>query len=113
MPVWLERTLSTTNVIENLNSAIRRVTRNVKRWRDGSMIKRWVATAIFEAQRGFRRDLRPGTVQGEVVGHDAFEIGGIHEELALLRLFVNSRAPRRGWRREVARARRRLHARMP
>jgi putative transposase len=55
MPVWLERTLSTTNAIENLNSAIRRVTRNVKRWRDGSMIKRWVATAIFEAQRGFRR----------------------------------------------------------
>jgi len=55
MPVWLERTLSTTNAIENLNGAIRRITRNVKRWRDGTMIKRWVATALFEAQRGFRR----------------------------------------------------------
>jgi putative transposase len=55
LPDWLERTFSTTNPIENLNGAIRRVTRNVKRWRDGSMIRRWVATAILEAQRGFRR----------------------------------------------------------
>ncbi|HEY2404822.1 MAG TPA: hypothetical protein VGI10_02420 [Polyangiaceae bacterium] len=55
MPVWLERTLLTTNAIENLNGAIRRVTHNVKRWRNGSMIKRWVAAALFEAQRGFRR----------------------------------------------------------
>jgi putative transposase len=55
LPAWLERTLSTTNPIENLNGAIRRVTRNVKRWRDGSMIRRWVATAVLEAKRGFRR----------------------------------------------------------
>jgi len=52
---WLERTLSTTNCIENLNSTIRRVTRNVKRWRDGSMIRRWVAAGVFEARRTFRR----------------------------------------------------------
>lgn len=51
----LERTLSTTNPIENLNSSIRRTTRRVRRWRDGKMIKRWVATALMEAQRGFRR----------------------------------------------------------
>ena len=55
LPQWLERTLSTTNPIENLNGAIRRVTRNVKRWRDGMMVRRWVATAILEAARGFRR----------------------------------------------------------
>lgn len=55
LPTWLERTLSTTNPIENLNGAIRRVTRNVKRWRDGSMVRRWVATGILEAVRGFRR----------------------------------------------------------
>jgi transposase-like protein len=55
LPTWLERTLSTTNPIENLNGAIRRVTRNVKRWRDGTMVRRWVATAILEAARGFRR----------------------------------------------------------
>ncbi len=50
-----ERTLSTTNPIENLNGTIRRVTRNVKRWCDGAMIRRWVATAILEAARNFRR----------------------------------------------------------
>lgn len=51
----LERTFSTTNTIENLNSSIRRVTRNVKRWRDGSMIQHWVAIPILQAQRGFRK----------------------------------------------------------
>jgi len=51
----LERTLSTTNSIENLNGSIRWVSRNVKRWRDGSMIRRWVAAGIFEARRTFRR----------------------------------------------------------
>jgi putative transposase len=51
----LERTLSTTNPIENLNSTIRRVTRRVKRWRAGNMIKRWVAAGVLEAQRGFRK----------------------------------------------------------
>ncbi len=51
----LERTLSTTNPIENLNGTIRRVTARVKRWRSGTMIKRWVGAGVLEAQRGFRR----------------------------------------------------------
>jgi len=55
LPPPLERTLSTTNSIENVNSVIRRILRRVKRWRDGSMIKRWVAAALMEAERGFRR----------------------------------------------------------
>lgn len=55
LPLSLERTLATTNPIENLNGGIRRVTRNVKRWRDGSMVKRWVATSVLESARGFRR----------------------------------------------------------
>jgi transposase-like protein len=55
LPAWLERTLSTTNPIENMNGGIRRVTRNVKRWRDGTMVRRWVAAAILEVARGFRR----------------------------------------------------------
>ena len=52
---WLERTLSTTNPIKNLNSGIRRVIARVKRWRDGKMVKRWAAAGILEAERGFRR----------------------------------------------------------
>jgi putative transposase len=55
LPEWLERTLSTTNAIENLNGSIRRVTRNVKRWTDGKMVRRWMVAAIMEAERGFRR----------------------------------------------------------
>ena len=55
LPTGLERTLSTTNPIENLNSTIRRVIRRVKRWRDGMMVKRWVAAGVLEAQRGFRK----------------------------------------------------------
>lgn len=55
LPDWLERTLSSTNAIENVNGRMRAILRRVKRWRDGSMIKRWVATALLEAERGFRK----------------------------------------------------------
>jgi transposase-like protein len=51
----LVRTLSTTNAIENLNGTLRRVCRNVKRWRGESMICRWIALAVGEAQTKFRR----------------------------------------------------------
>lgn len=51
----LYRTLRTTNPIENLQGTIRRVARNVKRWRAGSMAVRWVATALIEAEGRFRR----------------------------------------------------------
>lgn len=55
LPEALERTLATTNPIDNLMGSCRRVTRNVKRWRGGSMIVRWIATSLMEAARGFRR----------------------------------------------------------
>jgi transposase-like protein len=47
----LYRTLRSTNPIENLNGLLGRFTRNVKRWRDGSMIVRWIGSGIFEAKR--------------------------------------------------------------
>ena len=34
---------------------IRRVSRNVKRWRSASMALRWTAAAMLEARKGFRR----------------------------------------------------------
>jgi len=37
----LTRSLSTTNAVENVMSSIRRTTRNVKRWRNPSMIRRY------------------------------------------------------------------------
>ena len=59
----LERTLRTTNIIENLMGSVEGYTRRVKRWRGGQMIQRWVASALVEAEprfwrvRGYR-DLR-------------------------------------------------------
>jgi len=55
LPRWLERTLATTNSLENLNGHIRQTTRNVKRWRDGTMVLRWIAAAVHEAQKTFRK----------------------------------------------------------
>ena len=51
----LQRTLRSTNSIENLNGSVERYTRNVKRWRDGQMIERWVASALVETEKHFRR----------------------------------------------------------
>ena len=51
----LQRTLRTTNIIENLNGSVEHYSRNVKRWRGGQMIQRWVASALVEAEKHFRR----------------------------------------------------------
>lgn len=51
----LRRTLESTNPIENLISTGRRLLRKVQRWRSGSMVLRWVATAVQQAEKGFRR----------------------------------------------------------
>ena len=51
----LARSLRTTNPIENLMGSVERYTRNVKRWRGGRMILRWVGAALRHAQRSFRR----------------------------------------------------------
>jgi putative transposase len=50
----LYRTFRTTNPIENLNGLIAHYTGNVKHWRNGEMVLRWVGTALHEAGRGFR-----------------------------------------------------------
>ena len=48
-------TLRSTNPIENLNGAVAHHTRNVKRWRDGQMLLRWIGAALLQAGGGFRR----------------------------------------------------------
>jgi transposase-like protein len=55
LPDALERTLSTTNPIENLMGSIRQLTRRVKRWKGGQMIERWVGAALREANTRFHR----------------------------------------------------------
>jgi transposase-like protein len=51
----LRRSLATTNPIESVMSRSRHVHRNVKRWRHGKMMIRWMTAAVCEAAKGFRR----------------------------------------------------------
>jgi putative transposase len=51
----LYRTLRSTNAIENLNGLLARFIRNVRRWRDGHMLVRWIAAGLHETHRSFRR----------------------------------------------------------
>ncbi len=51
----LAATLTNTNCIESMISVARTTMGNVKRWKDGSMKKRWVAAGMLEAERNFRR----------------------------------------------------------
>jgi transposase-like protein len=51
----LYRTLCSTNPIENLNGLIAHYTRNVKRWKDGQMVLRWVASALADASTRMRK----------------------------------------------------------
>jgi len=55
LPKELRRSLACTNIAENMMGTIRRVMRNVKRWRDARMALRWVAAGMIEASKGFRR----------------------------------------------------------
>lgn len=49
------RTLRTTNPIENLNGSVTHYCRNVKRWGDGQMVLRWVASALSDASTRMRK----------------------------------------------------------
>lgn len=51
----LYRTLRTTNPIENLNGSVAHYCRNVKRWGDGQMVLRWVASALSDASMRMRK----------------------------------------------------------
>ncbi len=47
----MHHSLRTTNLIESLNSSIETYTRNVKRWRGGTMAQRWVSAALLDAEK--------------------------------------------------------------
>jgi putative transposase len=55
LPENLERVLSSTNLIENLFSRVREIGRRVRRWQSGTMVLRWTAAGVLEAERHFRR----------------------------------------------------------
>jgi transposase-like protein len=55
IPPSLHRCLATTNVIESPHSGVRMRTRRVCRWRDGGMVKRWMASAFLATEKNFRK----------------------------------------------------------
>jgi len=55
LPPALVRCLSTTNIIENPNGAVRRVSGRVCRYRDADMAVRWTAAGYLQAEKSFRR----------------------------------------------------------
>jgi putative transposase len=55
IPISLHKCLATTNIIESPHSGVRRRTDNVSRWRDSSMVERWVASAWLLTEKHFRR----------------------------------------------------------
>ncbi len=55
VPPTLARTLRSTNAIESMIGICRERSKNVKRWRDGTMALRWCAAGMVEASKQFRR----------------------------------------------------------
>jgi putative transposase len=55
VPPTLARTLRSTNPVESMIEICREHSRNVKRWRDGTMALRWCAAGMLEAGHQFRR----------------------------------------------------------
>jgi putative transposase len=51
----LAKTLSSTNPCESMIEIVRYTQRNVKRWQDGDMRKRWTAAGMLQAEQQFRR----------------------------------------------------------
>jgi putative transposase len=55
VPPTLARTLRSTNSIESMIAICRDHAANVKRWRDGQMVLRWVAAGMDQTRQQFRR----------------------------------------------------------
>jgi hypothetical protein len=55
VPPTLARTLRSTNSVESMIEICRDHAVNVKRWRDGQMVLRWIAAGMSEAAKQFRR----------------------------------------------------------
>lgn len=55
LPESLRKSFSSTNIIESAYSRSRHVMRNVKRWKSTMHKSRWIATALLQTEKSFRR----------------------------------------------------------
>ena len=63
----LAKTLPSTNPIESMIEIVRHTQRNVKRWQDGDMRKRWSAAGMLVAEQQFRRIIGYSDLAGLVI----------------------------------------------
>lgn len=54
LPLSLLRCLATTNIIESPHARVRIRTRRVTRWQNGTMVRRWMASAFLGTEKNFR-----------------------------------------------------------
>ena len=55
LPLSLQRSFSSTNVIDSTFNGTRRCTRNVSRWQDAHMALRWAAASLLEREAHFNK----------------------------------------------------------
>jgi transposase-like protein len=55
LPRELRRCLATTNLLDAAHSGTRGLLRRVSRWREGAMAERWVAAAMVETEKHFKK----------------------------------------------------------
>lgn len=55
VPEALRKSLQSTNIAESAIAVVRQTHRNVKRWRNGKQIQRWIGAGLVEAERKFRK----------------------------------------------------------
>ena len=49
----LQRSFGSTKIIESAISGVKRRTGRVRRWREGSMVKRWAASSLLDKEKKF------------------------------------------------------------
>jgi putative transposase len=80
----LAKTLCSTNPCESMIEIVRRTQRNVKRWREGDMRKRWTAAGMLEAEQQFRRIIGYRHLADLVIAIErhALRTGAMHQPVA-------------------------------
>src|SRR5690242_5684869 len=82
VPPTLARTLHSTNTIESMIGICREHSKNVKRWRDGTMALRWCAAGMLEAGHQFRRvngHLHLPKLRGALEDHFTRNVGSVSQ----------------------------------
>ena len=81
----LAKTLCSTNPCESMIEIVRHTQRNVKRWQDGDMRRRWTAAGMLVAEQQFRR----------IIGYRQLAdlVGAVERHAAVNRRLVSTHTP--------------------